>query len=342
MHTFVFFDKVAYVKIVPVRDYQIRTLFVVGMPKKMEFVLETLTPDTFYHNLLLGLPKILRKSKKFGLRKTHLTRFLPASPELVAIWEETHDVIMPEDMKNFYYSSNGFLYQWSCAYGPKTEIIIGKIDINSIENLNQLAGYRTKSSPSVSLNGSAYLIRLGYASKVFEICILANKDKVCLVYLDRKYVPTVWICTHDMKFHFLADSFSKYFSMAITHIGFPNWQMLYIPQGIPTWCAGLMQLICPSILMNNRRSRTIETMRNHRIRRAQTQHEIAEINMLDPKVFLINSYRKQATQNCINKKDDKIRCINDSPAKRKYQRQKNTNKKLVSKTVINLKPKKLK
>ncbi|KAK9687470.1 hypothetical protein QE152_g36248 [Popillia japonica] len=310
----------------------------------MEFILETLTPDTFYQNLLLGLPNILRKFKKYGMRKTHLTRFLPASQDVVSAWENMHEVLMPDDMKNFYCSTNGFLYQWSCTYGSKNEVIIGKLDINSVENLVQVAGYRTKAKPGVSLSGTAYLIRLGYASKVFEICILANNDKVCLVYLDRKYVPTVWICTHDFKFHFLADSFTKYLCMAITHLGFPNWQLLYLPQGVPKSSAALMQLMCPSVVLQNRRAKTVETMRNQRILKAQTNYDSAVLNVLDPKVFALPSYRKQLVQNFIkmDDKENKSARIDSSPTRKRVAKSKWTNRKTGSKTIINLRSKKIK
>ncbi|GJQ71772.1 hypothetical protein Trydic_g11465 [Trypoxylus dichotomus] len=263
---------------------------------------------------------------------------------MIGTWEHHHDVIMPEDMKNFYYSSNGFLYQWSCAYGSRNNIVIGKIEINSIENLRQLAGYRTKSSPSVSLSGTAYLIRLGYASKVYEITTLENNNKVCLVYLDRKYVPTIWLCTHDMKFHFLADSFTKYFCMAITHLGVPNWQMLYIPEGVPKWSAGIMHLLSPGVLLQNRKTRTIESMRNQRILKAQTQHEAAEINVLDPKVFFANSYRQQLSQSFV-KKEEKVNKNNKfetGTAKKRPLKSRMSNRKLVCKAAISLKSKKVK
>jgi len=48
-------------------------------------------------------------------------------------------------------------------------------------------------------------------------------------------MPTIWLCTLDLKFYFLAENFTTYFRMAITHMGLTNWQLLYTPNGVPEW-----------------------------------------------------------------------------------------------------------
>lgn len=113
--------------------------------------------------------------------------------------------------------------------------VTGKIEIYPLNKLCQIVGYKTKVDPGVQLDGVRYKLKLGNNSKVFEICKLEDDCKVCVVYLNSRFIPTIWLCTADMKFYYLADNFTMYFRMAVAHLGFPYWQLLYTPNGVPEW-----------------------------------------------------------------------------------------------------------
>ncbi|KAK5639291.1 hypothetical protein RI129_011783 [Pyrocoelia pectoralis] len=38
-----------------------------------------------------------------------------------------------------------------------------------------------------------------------------------------------------MTLHFLANDIATYLRMAVSHLGIPNWQFIYTPNGVPQW-----------------------------------------------------------------------------------------------------------
>lgn len=95
--------------------------------------------DAFYDNLLLGLNTTLSKSKNFQKRKKNtnsmsktwiaanvpricnvsMEKRSPCEKANIITWEQRHGVYLPEDIKKFYLSTDGFLLQWSYQYARK-------------------------------------------------------------------------------------------------------------------------------------------------------------------------------------------------------------------------------
>lgn len=93
--------------------------------------------DAFYNNLLLGLNSTLsiKKIQLYNLQKINLIDILANVPRVcnvtmekrtpceksnVMTWEQRHGVYLPEDMKKFYMSTDGFLLHWSYQYARKS------------------------------------------------------------------------------------------------------------------------------------------------------------------------------------------------------------------------------
>ncbi|KAK9751823.1 hypothetical protein QE152_g4708 [Popillia japonica] len=234
----------------------------------MDFVVETISTDSFYYNLLLGIPKILEHHRKFGIRKRHLTRYLPVAHSEICAWEQKHGILLPEDLRNFYTSSDGFFYQWHCTYEMNRVSVTGKIEIYPLNKLCQIVGYKTKVDPGVQLDGVRYKLKLG------------NN-----MYLNSRFIPTIWLCTADMKFYYLADNFTMYFRMAVAHLGFPYWQLLYTPNGVPEWTKVLMRLLYPKMLSSNKKIKTIEMLKKQRAKKLQENYPDIPVNKLDANVL---------------------------------------------------------
>lgn len=214
----------------------------------MNFKVDKIYEDSFYNNMLLGLPKILDKKRKIGVKSRHLTRYPPALPEEINAWEKRYAVALPPDMKQFYSSTNGFLFKWHFMFGDDDVEIIGKIDVNSIENLKQIFGYSTNNEPGIMFEDGRYVINLGLTSKVFEIANIYDKGIVVLVYVSTRFAPTVWFSNNKRNFYYLANNFTTYFCMAIAHLGIPCWQFRFAPEGLPPWSEGIFRVLAPHLL----------------------------------------------------------------------------------------------
>lgn len=81
--------------------------------------------------------------------------------------------------------------------------------------------------------GTCYL--QGHEVQVILFVLILLFSKVCLVYLNSRSNPTIWLADDELKWHYLTDKFKQYFQMAIVHLGLPYWQFCFTPQGIPSW-----------------------------------------------------------------------------------------------------------
>lgn len=246
----------------------------------MKFVVDQVHEDSFYNNILLGLPKIIDKRKRIGAKGRHLTRYPAALPEEISAWEKRFGVILPHELNKFYSSTNGFLFRWMFNFGHDKNHIIGRIEINPLEKLVQVFGYETNSSPGVVLENDRYVLRLGLASKVFELAPVENRGKVVLVYIQAKYAPTIWFTDSIRNFYYITDDFVTYFRMAIAHLGIPFWQMRFSPPGPPAWTEILFRLIAPHLLPFDCSAEDLSrSLKNHIV----TNHN--KVNILNPDVF---------------------------------------------------------
>ena len=43
----------------------------------------------------------------------------------------------------------------------------------------------------------------------------------------------IWFLDRSLQWHFLANSFTNYYRLIISHLGLPQWQMLFTDDGLP-------------------------------------------------------------------------------------------------------------
>lgn len=77
----------------------------------MSFFVDIVTEDTFYENLTLGVVKILESFS--CIKNVRVDRRNGCESTAIANWEQRHGCTLPEDVRNFYASIDGFLLQWN-------------------------------------------------------------------------------------------------------------------------------------------------------------------------------------------------------------------------------------
>ncbi|XP_012159742.1 tubulin polyglutamylase complex subunit 2 [Ceratitis capitata] len=109
--------------------------------------------DIFYDHLTLGLMGTLAKIPRVcNVRCEHRK---PCEKTQIVNWEQRHTMYLPEDMKKFYLSSDGFLLQWSYQYAPGDLRRVGYIHIPPLQQITLLRESVEPSSSSATANTSA-------------------------------------------------------------------------------------------------------------------------------------------------------------------------------------------
>ncbi|XP_073839440.1 tubulin polyglutamylase complex subunit 2 [Musca autumnalis] len=281
-----------------------------------------LTPeDAFFENLLLGLNNTLADVPR--VCNVSVEKRQPCEKSQLVTWEQRHGVYLPEDMKKFYLSTDGFILQWSYQYAPNDIRKVGYIHFphileitllrenvepvfyNNSDNIPQqqptgpsnysanLNNYTTtasasSSTPTTDQWGNALPV-IGPKTKIFELNTINEVAKVCLLYDSAgSNTPKIYLLElANLKWVFLADNFSEYLRMAIAHLGLPYWELCFASCGLPSWTEQLFLLLAPHLLEEKepRRSRVINPGPEH-------PH-----NLLDPNIFRV---KFKATANKTN------------------------------------------
>ncbi|XP_052873509.1 tubulin polyglutamylase complex subunit 2 [Anopheles cruzii] len=252
------------------------------------------TEDMFYENLSLGLAKVLNNIPR--ITNVTLEKRLPCEKAQVTAWESRHNVYLPEDMKRFYLSTDGFNFYWSYQYSPNDTRRVGHIHFphliqitlvrDNIDTILSVSPNTTLTAPPI-IRQSNYVdlssghldhLNLNSRSKIFELSTIANLAKVCLVYeTPETSTPHIFLLeTNSLRWQFLAESFTEYLRMSIAHLGLPYWELCFSSCGLPAWTEQLFLLLAPHLLEKNdcRRLKNIVCV-----------NENPPFNVLDPAVF---------------------------------------------------------
>lgn len=280
----------------------------------MGFVVDKVSEDSFYENLLLGLCRVLEKSP--CVSNLSLKRVTGIRQMDIRTWEHNNGVILPEDLRAFYSSINGFLYTYNFSYDYTSEqanklIRQGKIEINPLNDLVRIYGYETKNVEQIQQVGNKFKLHLSRESKVFELSTVDDNAKVVLVYVNSYSTPNIWLYTSGMFFYYLAEDFTTYFRMCLAHLGIPCWQYAFSKDGLPEWSREMFQLIAPGVLSEDRN--LIDC----------PKYNMKQHNKIDPNIFVNQSSTKDSSY------DNKMQQVKCNKIKDKKQKS-TTTKKIVS------------
>ncbi|XP_057651069.1 tubulin polyglutamylase complex subunit 2 isoform X1 [Diorhabda carinulata] len=271
--------------------------------RKMGFVVDKVSEDSFYENLLLGLSKVLEKSP--FVSNLALKRYPGVRQMDIRTWEHNNSIALPEDLKCFFSSSNGFSYTYDFSYEAENQeksTRQGKLEVNQLNDVARIYGYETKNTAQIEKVANKYKLILSRDSKVFELCTVDENAKVVLVYINTYSNPTIWLYTTPMIFNHIADDFTIYFRRCIAHLGIPCWQYIVSNKGLPEWTKEIFLLLAPGVLQEDKN--LVETPRV----------VIEETNIIDPAVFLSSTNSNhglimQAMQQAKSTKEKKSKTV---------------------------------
>lgn len=202
-----------------------------------------------FEQMNVGVLKYLEN--KTGVCKLELEPQKPASRPALLSWEQKNTIFLPEDLKSFYLTSDGFLLTW-CVKIDNGPIPVGRMYINSIGKLLKV-GSSPSNTQSTLVNPSLADLdadsdmedeHSGYEKptfdsrcKVFELDPCDGYGKVCLVYKENKTGGTdpkieIWFLDRALRWHYIAESFTAYYRLMIMHLGLPQWQYAFTDIGL--------------------------------------------------------------------------------------------------------------
>ncbi|XP_025077169.1 tubulin polyglutamylase complex subunit 2-like isoform X1 [Pomacea canaliculata] len=201
-------------------------------------------------HLHMGIIKHL--DSKPGVHKIESNEKPPAERPAIIAWEQRNTTFLPEDLKNFFMTSDGFNMNWSVVMETGT-VPVGRLHVNGIGQLQRLdlnSDAVSSTTPNVSIldpdsdddtdNPSKPKFSGGF--RIFELDPCNGYGKVCMVYRDSK--PTtvliagemtseIWFLDRALGWHYLAATFTDYFRLMIMHLGLPHWQYAFTDFGVP-------------------------------------------------------------------------------------------------------------
>ncbi|KAJ1526025.1 hypothetical protein ONE63_009195 [Megalurothrips usitatus] len=265
--------------------------------------------EAFYENLTLGLIKLLTQTP--GVQDVRLDKRTPCERLLLSSWEQRHCCALPDDLRQFYLSTDGYSLTW--AYQHAGQLLpLGNMKVNAITELRRLAGVKSlgdadgptlldveicsqvgsTATPAAAAAAGTMAERpnFGVKCKIFELDSCMGVAKVCLVYLDkglepRRPEPRIWLLDRCFEWHFLAPDFTTYFRMMLVHQGLPLWQFRGTPMGLTPWAEQMFTLVAPHLLLNQPDTAV------HTLHTAEWGD--APYNHLDPTIFKTRSKVKK-------------------------------------------------
>ncbi|CAI5688452.1 unnamed protein product [Oreochromis niloticus] len=199
--------------------------------------------------LTLGITRILENMP--GVVDVRFAEREPAEKRSLLSWEQKNTCILPEDLRDFYLTTDGFTLTWSVKLDSEC-VPLGCMMINSVARLCPLLQpvslFSLPNAPSLAdldweesgtESGSARVPvapHFDSRSRIFELDSCGGNGKVCLVY--KNCTPGVvaqrseiWFLDRSLCWHFLTTTFTSYYRLMITHLGLPEWQYHFTPYG---------------------------------------------------------------------------------------------------------------
>ncbi|XP_003240263.1 tubulin polyglutamylase complex subunit 2-like [Acyrthosiphon pisum] len=247
--------------------------------------LDLVTSDLFNDQLTLGLLTVLENTA--GVRNVTVKQSLPCDKAKIGLWEHRNACLLPDDLRSFYASCDGFKLTWSyrvegitsdvtaAAIGGASNLPIGNITVNPLSDLVRLCDVNTDTVNVNVMRDLQLLDRLSDRntpdftenSKIFELDSIPDVGQVCLVYPDGRAAAasrpeehpreepngaSVWLLDTSYRWHFLAPNFSNYFRKALVHMGLPHWQLKFTDMGLTSIGEFFMNLVAPQLNVTNR------------------------------------------------------------------------------------------
>ncbi|KAF7259674.1 Tubulin polyglutamylase complex subunit 2 [Paragonimus skrjabini miyazakii] len=184
---------------------------------------------------LIHVLKTYLKSKP-AVCEVNVETYPPVEKQSIDDWLQNNGVQLPEDVRNFYLTTNGLLLTWYNSIG-ETKSLIGRISINAIEKLKPVSFELDQVDFNSNLETSVDVFLsdlIGFEGDsppnymfLLECC---NNSRVVLLILDELY-SGIYLLDQDATFHKICDTLLQYLRLAIVHLGILDWHAWYTPIG---------------------------------------------------------------------------------------------------------------
>ena len=183
-----------------------------------------------------------------GVRDVRFSRGQGVTEARLREWELLNSSSLPDDLRGFLSTTNGFQVTW-CVDVGNGDVEIGNMSINRIDLITAVpldasppddpwAGSGKHGVPEMAneVDGVASIVKTKHApifpTAAFDVGgIAGTTTRVALVFL-RDGTHQVWFQDPSGKWHIVACSFSEYFQKLHAALGLPNWQLRSTPTGM--------------------------------------------------------------------------------------------------------------
>ncbi|KAK2914786.1 tubulin polyglutamylase complex subunit 2 isoform X1 [Channa argus] len=215
----------------------------------MEEMKDNLAFKGVAESLTLGITRILENMA--GVSDVRFAEREPAEKRSLLSWEQKNTCILPEDLRDFYLTTDGFTLTWGVKLDHES-VPLGYMMINSVSRLCPLLQpqslFSLPNAPSLAdldweengtergLEHSPPAPHFDSRSRIFELDSCGGNGKVCLVYKNCTtgivaQQSEIWFLDRSLRWHFLTPTFTSYYRLMITHLGLPEWQYAFTPYG---------------------------------------------------------------------------------------------------------------
>ncbi|KAM3878269.1 tubulin polyglutamylase complex subunit 2 [Diretmus argenteus] len=214
----------------------------------MEENKESLSFKGVAERLTLGITRILENMP--GVVDVRFVEREPAEKRCLLSWEQKNTCILPEDLRDFYLTTDGFTLTWSVKLDNEC-VPVGCMMINSVTRLRPLVQptslFSLPNAPTLAdldweenstewSDGGPAAPHFDSRSRIFELDSCGGNGKVCLIYKNCSpgvvaQQSEVWFLDRSLCWHYLTPTFTSYYRLMITHLGLPEWQYAFTPYG---------------------------------------------------------------------------------------------------------------
>ena len=183
-----------------------------------------------------------------GAVKVHLVPMAGAASLAIAEWEARHGAMLPDDLRDFYRTTDGMHLRWSVVGHGREVVPLGCLAVNCLERLvpvseRALRNERDELRPELPGHASSSV-------RAFELDSTCEAGRVLLLLGVDLGVrrAQVWFQDGSCALSRIALTFTDYFRLLVLHLGVPRWQYAYTEAGLDPTCRQWLRLMAPDRL----------------------------------------------------------------------------------------------
>ncbi|KAK4473635.1 hypothetical protein MN116_002987 [Schistosoma mekongi] len=168
---------------------------------------------------------------KPGVCSVYLDANEPVLEDEIQRWESFNGLLMPNDLKDFYLTTNGIELGWCNACNEQMSIV-GRIKINTLDDFKSIKlncfdlGEGGKSNDDFDiLIGNFLGSGFNKWPNAYELEKCVNGSTVIFVFDEDQ--KGVYLLNIDLSIHKICYTFQQYIRLAVVHLGLQDWQLWY-------------------------------------------------------------------------------------------------------------------